>query len=125
MIRILSRMKLKTKAALIVGAILVLTVGITSTIQLRVFTAEVKDALQVKTIVLGKQLTREIVKVLEFGLELEDIDDLSQRLQGLVVGRVGDLVVVDDQAARTRVKDALELLVKDHLRQLRLDLLQW
>jgi methyl-accepting chemotaxis protein len=84
MTKTLLGLKLKTKAAVIVGAILVAALSVTTSIQLRSFTAEVTEALQIKTQILGEQLAKEIRKVLEFGLELTDIDDLSQRLQALV-----------------------------------------
>jgi methyl-accepting chemotaxis protein len=77
-------MKLKTKAALIVGAILVLTLVTTTTVQLRMVTTELRDALQIQTLVLGEELVQEITKVLEFGLALNDIEDLSNRCQDLV-----------------------------------------
>ena len=78
-------MKLKTKAALIVGAILVLTLVTTTTIQLRMVTTKLHAALQIQTLVLGEELVQEITKVLEFGLALNDIEDLSNRCKDLVV----------------------------------------
>jgi len=84
MTKVLRSLKLKTKAAVIVGAILVATLSVTTAIQIKSFTAEVTEALQVKTQILGEELAREILKVLEFGLELTDIDDLAMRLQVLV-----------------------------------------
>ncbi|MDB4285638.1 hypothetical protein N9903_01895 [bacterium] len=53
-------LQLKTKAALIVGAILIFTLGITTSVQLRIFTTELQEALQVKTLILGQELTQEI-----------------------------------------------------------------
>ncbi len=76
-------MKLKTKAALIVGAILLLTLFTTTTIQLRMVTTELRNALQIQTQVLGQELVQEITKVLDFGLALDDIEDLSNRCRDL------------------------------------------
>jgi methyl-accepting chemotaxis protein len=84
MLKILARMHLRAKAALIVGAILLLTLAITTTVQLRFFTAQLQEALQVKTLVLGQELTGEIDRVLEFGLDLSDIEDLSVRCESMV-----------------------------------------
>jgi methyl-accepting chemotaxis protein len=78
------RMKLKTKAALIVGTILLLTLFTTTAIQLRMVTAELRSALQTQTLVLGEELVQEITKVLEFGLTLPDMEDLANRCQNLV-----------------------------------------
>jgi methyl-accepting chemotaxis protein len=92
-------LKLRTKAAFIVGAILVLALSVTTLFQLRAFTKEVKGALQVKTQILATELGQEIRKVLEFGLELSDIDDLDQRLNSLMEAQ-GDLafaMVVDQE----------------------------
>jgi len=99
MLKSLLALKLRTKAALIVGAILVLALSVTTLFQLRAFTAEVKGALQVKTQILATELGQEIRKVLEFGLELSDIDDLDQRLNDLMEAQ-GDLafgMVVDQE----------------------------
>jgi methyl-accepting chemotaxis protein len=84
MTKTLLSMKLKTKAAVIVGAILVAALSVTTFIQLKSFTAEMTEALQVKTQILAEELAKEIRKVLDFGLELTDIDDLTQRLQTLI-----------------------------------------
>jgi methyl-accepting chemotaxis protein len=83
MMKSLLALKLRTKAALIVGAILVLALSVTTLLQLKAFTSEVTGALQVKTQILATELGQEIRKVLEFGLELSDIDDLDQRLKNL------------------------------------------
>jgi methyl-accepting chemotaxis protein len=84
MLKSLRNMHLRTKAALIVGTILLLTLGITTSIQLRIFTKELRQALQVKTLLLGQELTNEIGKVLEFGLDLSDIEDLSERCRSML-----------------------------------------
>jgi len=86
-------LQLKTKAALIVGAILIFTLGITTSVQLRIFTTELQEALQVKTLILGQELTQEIQKVLEFGLDVSDMDDLSGRCRSMVTEH-GDLAFV-------------------------------
>ena len=74
MSNILLRMKLKTKAALIVGAILIITLFSTTSIQLREVSTQLQEALQVKTLVLGEELVQEITKVLDFGLSKLNVD---------------------------------------------------
>mmetsp|Transcript_58947 Transcript_58947/g.128005 ORF Transcript_58947/g.128005 Transcript_58947/m.128005 type:complete len:206 (+) Transcript_58947:74-691(+) len=57
-------------------------------------------------------------------LLVEGVDDLAhvaERLERLLVGGVGALLVKDDEAARAGVEDAAELLVQNHVRQLALD----
>lgn len=84
MVKSLGNLQLKTKAAVFVGAILILALGITTSVQLRVFTSELQEALQVKTLILGQELSQEIHKALDFGLNLTDIDDLSERCRSMV-----------------------------------------
>ena len=56
----------------------------TTLVQLKAVSSQLRSALTVKTQVLGQQVAREVTKVLEFGLDVTDIDDLSGRLEGIV-----------------------------------------
>ncbi len=81
---VLSGKRLRVKAAFIVGFILIFTLTVTSLAQMRATSAQLRKALQVKTEILGQQLSEEITKVLAFGLELGDMEDLSSRLEKMV-----------------------------------------
>ena len=79
----LLKLRLKTKAALVLGTILFLTLFMTTSLLLRSFTTEIRNALQVKTLILGQELADEIGKALDSGLDLPDLDEIGTKCTSL------------------------------------------
>jgi len=77
-------LRLSTKAALIVGLILVLVLGLNSFFSSRLLVQELRRGLEMKAAVLGGLLVKDIRKVLDFGLGLKDLQDASKRCEQLV-----------------------------------------
>jgi methyl-accepting chemotaxis protein len=79
-------LKLRTKAAIIVGLILVLVLGLNSFFSSRLLVQQLRRGLQTKATVLGGLVVKDIVKVLEYssGLGLKELTDASQRCEALV-----------------------------------------
>ena len=77
-------MRLRTKAALIVGLILVLVLGLNTFFTGRLLVHELRRGLQAKAVILGGLLVKDIRKVLDFGLGLKDLEDASKRCETLV-----------------------------------------
>jgi methyl-accepting chemotaxis protein len=81
----IASLRLRTKAALIVGLILVLVLGINSFLSSRLLVNELRRGLQGKAAVLGGLLVKDIRKVLDFGLGLKDLQDGSKRCEAMVL----------------------------------------
>jgi HAMP domain-containing protein len=83
----IAALKLRTKAALIVGMILVLVLGLNSFFTSRLLIQELRRSLQTKATVLGELFVKDIVKVLEYSsdLGLKDLADASKRCETLVL----------------------------------------
>ncbi len=81
----IASLRLRTKAALIVGLILVLVLGLNSFFTTRLLIRELRQGLQTKATVLGGFLVKDIRKVLDFGLGLKDLEDASKRCEALVL----------------------------------------
>jgi methyl-accepting chemotaxis protein len=80
----IASLKLRTKAALIVGLILALVLGLNSFFSTRLLVHELRRGLQTKAAVLGELLVKDIRKVLDFGLGLKDVEDASKRCETIV-----------------------------------------
>jgi len=80
----LAALKLRTKAGLIVGLILVLVLGLNSVFTVRMLVRELRQGLQAKAGVFGGLLVKEVRKALDFGLGIKDLEDASRRCQALV-----------------------------------------
>jgi methyl-accepting chemotaxis protein len=77
-------LKLRTKAGLIVGLILVLVLGLNTVFTVRMLVHELRQGLQAKAGVFGGLLVKEVRKALDFGLGVKDLEDASRRCQTLV-----------------------------------------
>jgi methyl-accepting chemotaxis protein len=80
----LGSLRLRTKAALIVGLILILVLGLNAFFTSRLLVSELRRSLQVKATLLGGLLVKDIRKVVDFGLGMKDLEDASKRCQALV-----------------------------------------
>ncbi len=81
----IASLRLRTKAAIIVGLILVLVLGLNSFFTSRLLVRELRRGLEMKASVLGGLLVKDIRKVLDFGLGLKDLEDASKRCEELVL----------------------------------------
>ena len=81
----IASLRLRTKAGLIVGLILVLVLGINSFLSSRLLVHELRRGLQSKATLLGGLLVKDIRKVLDFGLGLKDLQDGSKRCETMVL----------------------------------------
>jgi len=81
----IASLRLRTKAALIVGLILVLVLGLNSFFSSRLLVQELRRGLEMKASVLGGLLVKDIRKVLDFGLGLKDLEGASKRCETLVL----------------------------------------
>ncbi|MHB8836398.1 MAG: methyl-accepting chemotaxis protein [Candidatus Methylomirabilia bacterium] len=81
----IASLRLRTKAALIVGLILLLVLGLNSFFSSRMLIQELRRGLEAKAVVLGGLLVKDIRKVLDFGLGLKDLEDASKRCETLVL----------------------------------------
>jgi methyl-accepting chemotaxis protein len=84
MIERISRLRLRFKAALIVALILGGVLGLNTFDHVRVLRNELRQNLQVKSVILGELFAKDIRKVLDFGLTLKDLEDASKRCKDLV-----------------------------------------
>ena len=81
----IASLRLRTKAALIVGLILVLVLGLNSFFSSRLLVQELRRGFEMKASVLGGLLVKDIRKVLDFGLGLKDLEGASKRCETLVL----------------------------------------
>jgi len=81
----IASLRLRTKAALIVGLILIFVLGLNSFFTWRLLVQELRRGLQVKASVLGGLLVKDARKVLDFGLGLKDLENGSKRCETLVL----------------------------------------
>jgi methyl-accepting chemotaxis protein len=77
-------LRLRTKAAIIFGLILVLVLGLNTFFTVRMVGTELRRGLEAKAAVLGGLLVKDVRKVLDFGLGLKDLEDASKRCAALV-----------------------------------------
>ncbi|HEY5999706.1 MAG TPA: methyl-accepting chemotaxis protein [bacterium] len=80
----LAALRLRTKAATVVGLILVVVLGFNGLLSARLLVRELRAGLQVKALVLGQLFVKDVKKVLDFGLGLKDLEDASTRCRALV-----------------------------------------
>lgn len=92
--------RLQTKVAVIVGMTLVLALGSAVFIVVRTSTADLREALQGKTLVLGQEMARGIEKVIGIGADLEDLEDLSKRCAELADSHGLAFVLVADREGK-------------------------
>jgi len=83
----IASLKLRTKAALILGMILVVVLGLNSFFTSRLLVQELRRGLQAKATMLGELFVKDIVKELEHssGQGLKDLADASKRCETLVL----------------------------------------
>ena len=81
----IASLRLRTKAALIVGLILVLVLGLNSYFTSRLLVHELRRGLELKASVLGGLLVKDLRKVLDSGLGLKDLEGASKRCKALVL----------------------------------------
>jgi hypothetical protein len=80
----LASLRLRTKAAAVVGLILVAVLGVNGFLSARLLVRELRAGHQVKAAVLGGLFVKDVRKVLDFGLGLKDLEDASERCRALV-----------------------------------------
>jgi methyl-accepting chemotaxis protein len=84
MLERLASLRLRTKAAAVVGLILVAVLGVNGVLSARLLVRELRAGLQVKALVLGQLFVKDVRKVIDFGLGLKDLEDASERCRALV-----------------------------------------
>ncbi len=104
-------LRLRTKAALVVGLILVIVLGLNTFLSSRMLIAELRAGAQVKAQVLGQLLVKDIRKVLDFGLGLKDLEDASQRCRAIVEEHpdLAQAMVIDAQGNIVFHSDAAQV----------------
>jgi len=80
----LRKMNLKTKAAVFIAIILVLVMGLSNVILTSAVTSRLEMALLTSSTLIGQGLAGEIIKTVDMGIYLEDLEGLSEQLTATV-----------------------------------------
>ncbi len=80
------------------GLILVVVLGMTTFLHVRVLVSDLRQSLQVKSQILGDLLAKDVRKALDFGLSIKDLEDASKRCKDLVAEHsdLAYVMIVDD-----------------------------
>jgi sensor histidine kinase regulating citrate/malate metabolism len=105
----MKKMNLKTKAAVFIAIILVLVMGMSNVILTSEVTSRLEAALLTSSTLVGQGLVEEVLKTVDMGIYLEELDGLSDRLTAIADQHsdLGYIFISDDQGKTLYQSDGM------------------